>query len=70
MASGAGGTTDAPGQVMNIKPETHAAAPVRDLAIDDLITVTGGLATPNMGPPKYSAAWWEFVRARGGDQAK
>ena len=29
--------------------------------------VTGGLAAPmpNMGAPKYSAAWWDLVRSRG-----
>jgi hypothetical protein len=42
-----------------------------------LITVTGGApqaqqpqpikpAIPNYGAPKYSAAWWDFVRAGGG----
>jgi hypothetical protein len=29
--------------------------------------VTGGVSIGqiNMGPPKYSAAWWDFVRAGG-----
>jgi hypothetical protein len=35
--------------------------------LDALSTVTGGLVdigSINMGPPKYSAAWWDFVRTR------
>jgi len=33
----------------------------------ELRTVVGGLCAPmpNMGAPKYSAAWWDIVRARG-----
>lgn len=23
------------------------------------------ITTPGMAPPKYSAGWWDFVRARG-----
>ena len=41
-----------------------------DLAV--LALVTGGAQTqaplrpmPDMGAPKYSAAWWDIVRARG-----
>jgi hypothetical protein len=44
-----------------------------------LARVTGGAASPqplqplrpampDMGAPKYSAAWWDFVRARGLDK--
>jgi hypothetical protein len=44
-----------------------------------LARVTGGAASlqlvqplrpalPDMGAPKYSAAWWDFVRARGLDR--
>lgn len=37
--------------------------------IDPLVlsSVTGGTQYPNMGAPKYSAAWWDLVRARGLD---
>jgi hypothetical protein len=45
----------------------------RDLHSIDLkalSTVTGGAtladASLAMGPPKYSAAWWDFVRTRPG----
>jgi hypothetical protein len=35
-----------------------------------LDTITGGVtladASLAMGPPKYSAAWWDFVRTRPG----
>lgn len=42
----------------------------REIEIVTLRTVVGGLATPmpNMGAPKYSAAWWDIVRARGLDR--
>ncbi len=44
-----------------------------------LASITGGVGldagikpltpTPTgMAPPKYSAGWWDFVRARGGDR--
>jgi hypothetical protein len=43
---------------------------------DQLRDVTGGAGAlapvaprlPNMGAPKYSAAWWDLVRARGLDR--
>lgn len=43
-------------------------APVRQIDSTELQAVTGGAGKvhfPNMGGPKYSAAWWELVRARG-----
>ena len=43
---------------------------IKPLSLDQLATVTGGVNAPltpmpNMGAPKYSAAWWDIVRARG-----
>jgi hypothetical protein len=44
------------------KPANFPAIETTELRI-----VVGGLAAPmpNMGAPKYSAAWWDIVRARG-----
>ena len=50
---------------------------MKTLTNDQLRTITGGngytapvkpIQYPDMGAPKYSAAWWDFVRARGGDK--
>jgi len=42
---------------------------MKQLDLATLTLVTGGAQTqtpmPNMGAPKYSAAWWDLVRARG-----
>ena len=42
---------------------------LREINSTVLRDVTGGAAaaipTPNMGAPKYSAAWWDLVRASG-----
>lgn len=44
----------------------------QSIDLKSLDAVTGGEGAPvsigsiNMGPPKYSAAWWDFVRSRPG----
>ena len=46
---------------------------LKPLSLDQLATVIGGAKAPtaplrplpNMGAPKYSAAWWDIVRSRG-----
>jgi len=45
----------------------HSKSNFRAIETTELRTVAGGLAAPmpNMGAPKYSAAWWDIVRARG-----
>jgi hypothetical protein len=47
-----------------------------EISSDQLAAVIGGATTaprpivpmPNMGAPKYSAAWWDIVRSRGLDR--
>ncbi len=43
--------------------------PPDKLESTELGTVTGGAAAlspvPDMGPPKYSGPWWDWVRAKG-----
>jgi hypothetical protein len=44
---------------------------LHSIDLKELSTVTGGagvvdIGSINMGPPKYSAAWWDFVRTRPG----
>ncbi|HEY1546728.1 MAG TPA: hypothetical protein VGG28_02855 [Kofleriaceae bacterium] len=46
---------------------------LHSIDLQALSTVTGGadaapisIGSINMGPPKYSAAWWDFVRSRPG----
>ena len=41
----------------------------QSIDLKSLETITGGagavdIGSINMGPPKYSAAWWDFVRTR------
>ncbi|HEY5936840.1 MAG TPA: hypothetical protein VIU61_19460 [Kofleriaceae bacterium] len=48
----------------------HNKSTFREIDVVVLRTVAGGLAAPmpNMGAPKYSAAWWDIVRSRGLDR--